>query len=359
MPLMDRCIDTAYTFIYFAGTDNPENHGYILAIIGNYNRMLRYTTHFFIDKNNNLDFTDDGLAYEIPFHTDSIVVNLKNSQWKESDYEVKFSRLVFGKNLIYKELLEAHYKKHSGSKTFTKINNCYREQRYNLCSANFKSLSDSFTIGIKDMNVNALYNDFETDMIYIGPYNHPIISEDLIAYKKGLNKTTFQWNEKVFAITEIDPLGKWIELKEISEAHATKKLKLFRKVPKLNFVNEMSEKHSLKAFRKKHVYLYFFNDDLACLSEDTLYLRKLNDEFGQNLQIIGMNYGDEPRSMRFFKQYYHIPWIIGMSNREINKTFFVENLPKGYWIGKHRRLKGRNYTPKMMYDKCKVKFNTN
>ncbi len=354
MPVMEGCTDTAYSFIYFSGIDNTENHGYILAIIGNYNRMFRYTTHFYIDKNNNLDFTDDGLPYLMPFKNDTIVVNLKNAKWPESDYEVKFSRLLFGKNLAYKDLLNEHYKKHSGQKTFTKINNCFREQRYNLCSANFKSPTDSFTIGIKDMNVNALYNDFGTDMIYVGAYKQPIISEDLIEYKKG--KTTFEWNEKLFTIITIDPLGKWIELKEIKRAQITKRLKLYRKVPKLDFANEMSEKHSLKTYRKKHIYLYFFNDDLACLTEDTLYLRKLHDDFGHSIEIIGMNYGDEPRAMRFFKQYYHIPWIIGMSNREINKAFFVENLPKGYWIGKHRRLKGRNYTPLMMYEKANIKF---
>lgn len=356
LPEMDNCFDTAYSFIYFSGADNKENSGYLLAIIGNYNRVNRQTVHFFIDKNNNLDFTDDGLPYLMPFSKDSIIVNLQNIKTPGSDYEVKLSRIVFGKNLAYKDLINDHYQKHSGKKIFTKINNCYREQRYNLCSADFKSLTDSFTVGIKDMNVNALYNDYGTDMIYIGPYKKAIISEDLIEYKKGKNKTSFEWNEKKFYITAIDPLGKWIDIQEATNKKASKKLKICRKVPKISFVNEMSVKYSLKQFRRKHIFLYFFNDDLSCLAEDTIYLRKLHNEFGKKIQVIGMNYGDEPRSMRFFQQYYNIPWIIGMSNREINKKFYVENLPKGYWIGKHRRLKSRNYSPKMMYEKAVVKF---
>ncbi|MFM9945089.1 MAG: TlpA family protein disulfide reductase [Bacteroidia bacterium] len=356
MPDMADCSDTAYSFIYFSGADNAANSGYLIALIGNYNRMSRKTVHFFIDKNNNLDFRDDGPPYLMPYQRDSIVVSLQNTKVEGSDYQVKLSRIMFGKSLDYKNLLDSHYRKHMGKKVFTRINNCYREQRYNLCSANFKSLTDSFAIGIKDMNVNALYNDYETDMIYIGPYNQPIVSEDLFEYRKGKNKTSFEWNEKLFNITNIDPLGKWIDIQEATKQKTYKKLKLHRKVPKISFVNEMSVKHSLKQFRKKHIYLYFFNDDLASLKEDTIYLRKLQNEFGNKIQVIGMNYGDEPKSMRFFQQYYNIPWIVGMSNREINKKFYVENLPKGFWIGKHRRLKGRNYTPKMMYEKALVKF---
>ena len=355
MPDMVGCIDTGYSFIYFSGADNQANSGYLLAIIGNYMRSRR-TVHFFIDKNNNLDFTDDGSPYLMPFEKDSIIVNLQNISVPGSDYEVKLSRIEFGKNMAYKDLLNDHYQKHSGKKKFTKINNCYREQRYNLCSANLRNLNDSFTIGIKDMDMNALYNDYGQDAIYVGPYKQPIISEDLFEYKKGKNKTSFEWNEKRFYITAINPLGKWIEIKEAPNQKIYKKLKVRRKVPKISFVSEMNIKYSLKQFKRKHIYLYFWNDDLASLAEDTIYLRKLTYEFGNKIQVIGLNYGDEPKSMRFFQQYYHIPWIIGMSNREINQKFYVENLPKGFWVGKHRRLKGRNYTPKMMYEKAVVRF---
>jgi hypothetical protein len=356
LPDMATCVDTAFTFIYFSGADNDNNSGYLLTLIGNYKRMPKYTAHFFVDKNNNLDFTDDGMPYLIPYHRDSVIINLENKQFPGSDYELKLSRVVFEKNAGYKNLLSDHYMKHSGKKVFTKINNCYREQRFNLCSANFKSETDSFTIGIKDMNVNAVYNDDGTDMIYIGPYKNAIISEDLITFKKGKHKTAFEWNEKKFIITAIDPIGKWIDIEQVTNKKANKKLRKWRKVPKIHFVNEMSVKYTLKQFRKKHIYLYFFNDDLNGLKEDTFYLRKIHNEFGHKIVVIGMNYGDEPKSMRFFQQYFNIPWLIGMSNREINKKFYVENLPKAYWIGKHRRLRERNFTPKMMYDKASKKF---
>jgi peroxiredoxin len=355
LPNMTGCVDTAYSFIYFSGANNSANSGHILTIIGNYNRS-RQTVHFYIDKNNNLDFSDDGEPLLMPFQNDSIIVNLQNINYPGSEYEVKLSRIVFGKNLAYKDLLNEHYKKRSGSKVFTKMNNCYREQRYNLRSAEYATETDSFTIAIKDLNVNALYNDAETDMIYVGPYKKPIVSEDLIEVKSGKNKTVFEWNEKKFIINEIDPLGNWIDITALNTSKGTKKLKIFRKVPKFSFITEMNVKYSLKNFKRKNIYLYFFNDDLAALKEDTIYLRKIQNEFGNKIQVIGMNYGDEPKSMRFFQQYYNIPWIIGMSNKEINKKYYVENLPKAYWIGKHRRLKGRNYTPKMMYETATKKF---
>lgn len=355
LPDLSNCRDTGYSFIYFSGADNDENSGYILTIIGNYTRS-RQTVNFFVDKNNNLDFSDDGPPLLMPFHHDSIIVNLANPKMPGSDYEVKFSRLVFGKNLTYKEMLNEHYQKRSGKKVFTKINNCYREQRYNLCSGNFKSETDSFTISVKDNNVNALYNDEGLDKIFIGPYKQPVVSEDPIDYISGKKKSKFEWNEKEFFIENIDPLGKWIEISENKKSSSAKKLKKGRKVPKFSFMTEMNQKYSIKNFKRKHVYLYFWNDDLACLAEDTIYLRKLQNEFGNKLQVIGMNYGDEPKSMRFFQQYYAIPWIIGMSNKELNKKFYVENLPKAYWLGKRRKLKERNLTPKAMYEKASIYF---
>lgn len=351
LPDLSDCKDTGFTFIYFSGADNPQNSGYLLAIIGNYTRA-RYTTHFFLDKNNNLDFTDDGPEYVLPYQKDSMIINLSNINEPKSDYELKLSRIVLGKNLAYKDLLNDHYTKRSGSKVFTKINNCFREQRYNWCSADFRSETDSFTIAVKDMNVNALYNDNGSDAVYIGPYHQPIISEDLYEFSSGKKKTVFEWNEKQFTIVNIDKLGGWIEISSADPNSGIKKLKVGRRVPKISFMNEMNVKYSLKQFKKKHVYLYFWNDDLSSLAADTMYLRKLQLEYGNKIQVIGLNYGDEPKSMRFFQQYYRIPWIIGMSTKAINKKYYVENLPKCYWIGKRRKLKGRNITPKQMYEKA-------
>lgn len=352
---MTGCRDTGYSFIYFSGANNELNEGYIITLIGNYNRS-RQPVQFFVDRNNNLDFSDDGAPLILPFGQDSVVVTLSNPGMPQSVYEVKLSRIVFGKNLAYKDLLNEHYMKRSGSKVFTKINNCYREQRYNLCSGEYKSKTDSFTISIKDNNVNALYNDEGMDKIFIGPYQQPLITEDPIEYQKGKSKSIFEWNEKQFVVTDIDPLGKWVDIAENTSVSRTKKLKKHRKVPKFSFMTEMNQKYHLKSFRRKQVYLYFWNDDLACLEEDTIYLRKIQVEFGHKIQVIGMNYGDEPKSMRFFQQYYNIPWLIGMSTREINKKYYVENLPKAYWIGKRRRLKERNLTPKAMYEKAVRSF---
>ncbi|MCB9251063.1 MAG: hypothetical protein H6605_01220 [Flavobacteriales bacterium] len=355
MPDLTGCVDTGYTFIYFSGANTEKNQGYILAIIGNYYRS-RLTVQFHIDKNNNLDFTDDGPPVYLPFDQNSFSVGLKNIAFPESNYQVKFSRIEFGKNMAYKNLLDDHYKKRSGNKVFTKINNCYREQRFNICSDRFKNETDSFVIAIKDMNVNALYNDDGIDAVFIGPYNQEIVSEDLIKYKSGKSKAEFEWNEKKFYIEKIDPLGKWIEIREAGSHKKVKRLRKCRKTPKFSFMTEMNEKHSIKDFKRKNVYLYFWNDDLASLEADTSYLRKIQKEFGNKIQVIGMNYGDEPKSMRFFQQYYRINWLIGMSNKEINTKYYVENLPKTYWLGKRRRLKERNISPKDLYLKLENKY---
>ena len=63
-PEMKNCRDTGYTYIYFSGSDNDERQGYILTLIGNYRRSRR-TVYFYIDRNNDLDFSNDGLPYSL------------------------------------------------------------------------------------------------------------------------------------------------------------------------------------------------------------------------------------------------------------------------------------------------------
>jgi hypothetical protein len=46
LPDMAGCKDTGYTYIYFSGSDNAINKGYLLTLIGNYVRSRR-TMYFY------------------------------------------------------------------------------------------------------------------------------------------------------------------------------------------------------------------------------------------------------------------------------------------------------------------------
>ena len=94
----------------------------------------------------------------------------------------------------------------------------------------------------------------------------------------------------------------------------------------------------------------FFWDKETLSEEDRTYLSKINTEFSEEIKIITLNHGDEPKQVRITYYYDKIEWPVGYSNSEIGAKYFLEDVNRGFYIGKHRVLKNDNITPKAMYE---------
>ncbi len=348
LPEMKNVNDTGYSYIYFAGADNPVSQGYLLTLIGNYRRS-RNDMYFYIDRNNDFDFTNDGPPDTLSFREESFEITLHNKEIPDATYALKLTRFKYGENIPYKNMLAKHYKNHSGKKMFTDINFCFREQRYNCISADYKSETDSFTIGIKDMNVNGIYNESCTDLLYVGQYKSQITADNLYNLTPTINRNAFEWNGKKYRFVSIETTGKYVEIKEDENAKLSNKLTIGKKVPNISYFNILNQKHSLKEFRKKQVYVFFW-DKASLTAEDTMYLDKLNSEFADDLKVITLNHGDEPKQVRIMYYYDKISWPVGYSNEEIAQDFFLEDVTRGYYLGKRRKLKEDKISPKAMYE---------
>ncbi len=348
LPDMANSRDTGYSYIYFAGADNEVSKGYLLTLIGNYRRSRR-TIYFFIDRNNDFDFTNDGPPDSMTYFEHDKVIVLENSQIPEAKYAIKLTRFKYGENVAYKNLLSKHYRSHSGKKEFTDINYCFREQRFNCIAAHYKSEKDSFTIGIKDMNVNGIYNESCIDMLYVGPYKEEIKAKDLFDLTPTINKNAFEWNGKKYRFESIETTGAFIEITEDNNATLTNKLEVGKKTPNFEYFNVLNVKHQLKEYKRKEVYLFFWDKDNLS-EEDTLYLGKLNREFSETLKLITLNHGDEPKQVRIIYYYDKIQWPVGYSNSEIGNMYFLEDVNRGYYLGKRRKLKNDKISPKEMYE---------
>lgn len=348
LPDMRNTVDTGYSYIYFSGADNKESQGYLLTLIGNFRRS-RNDMYFYVDRNNDFDFTNDGPPDKLGFRDESFEITLFNRDVADASYSIKLTRFKYGENIPYKNLLAKHYKTHSGKKMFTDINFCFREQRYNCISADYKSETDSFTIGIKDMNVNGIYNESCTDLLFVGPYKSQITADKLFNLTPTLTKNAFEWNGKKYRFEAIESSGKFVVLKVDPNATLSNKLEIGKKVPKFEYFNILNQKHSVKEYAKKEVYLFFWDKE-SLTEEDTAYLDKLNAEYSNVLQIITLNHGDEPKQVRIMYYYDKITWPVGYSNEAIAENFFLEDVTRGYFLGKHRKLKNDRISPKQMYN---------
>ena len=348
LPSMTACRDTGYSFIYFSGADNEINQGYCLAMVGNFKRSLR-PVYFYIDKNNNLDFTDDGPPDSITYHQSNTTIQFTNPDNANARHYVKLTRIEYGKNLKYKRLLTEHYQKHSGRKKFVNINYCYREQRLNTLSGVFVRGQDSFKIALKDMNSDGLFNESCRDRFYVGAANELISTDIMTKIAPELKNFYFEWNKKRYQITNIDPTGAFLDFVEVEDAILEKELKVGKKVPNFSYATITNEKKELKEFKKKQVFIFFW-DKATLTPEDTLYLGKLHREFADELEIITLNHGDVPRTVRIMHFYDRIEWPIGFSSTGIGRLFYVGSLTKGVYLKKRCKLKDDDISPKGIYE---------
>lgn len=354
LPEMPACRDTGYTYIYFSGANSDVNQGYLLTLIGNYRRSLR-TIYFFVDRNNNFDFSDDGPPDSLQYGVPSFELTLKNTLNSEAEHKIRLSRIQYGKNLKYKALLGEHFRNNSGTKIFTNINYCYREQRLNMLSGVLTTATDSFRVGIKDMNVSGLFNESCVDRFYVGPKHEEVYTDDMLEIQPNFERTLFEWNRKQYKLTNIEPTGKYVDIQEVEFPELKKKLKTGKSVDDFGFVNIENKREDLSDYKKKEVYLHFWNLQNV-QEEDTMYLAKIQRDFGDKLQIIALNHGDHPRKVRVYEYYNDVTWKMGYSSGFIARQFFLESVPYGFYLGKKCKLKQENIKPIEMYEYLQKKY---
>jgi hypothetical protein len=84
--------------------------------------------------------------------------------------------------------------------------------------------------------------------------------------------------------------------------------------------------------------------------EDTTFLSKLYNDFNKQLKIITLNHGDKPKQVRISFYYDKIIWPVGYSNTDTAEKYFLENVPRGYYLDRNRRLIDDQISPKEMYE---------
>jgi hypothetical protein len=352
MPNMSGMIDTAYTYIYFSGANTEINQGYCLTLVGNYRRSRR-TIFFFIDRNNNLDFTDDGAPDSMTMMQHNTILKLRNVANQEAEHWIKISRFKYGENVKYKVLLRDHFVKHSGKKKFSNINYCFREQRLNTLGGTYVSGNDSFILALKDMNNDGIFNESCMDKIYLGSVNDEVNTDEMSYVLPNYDNIYFEWNRKRYRVVNLDPAGQFADIIEVENAVLTKQLETGNKVPIFSFINMKNEKEEIKSYKKKPVYIFFWEKS-KITKEDTMYVRMIHEEFSEHIKVITLNHGDPPRSVRIIQYYDGVKWPMAFSSYQIGKIFFLEDLPKGYYLGKKLKLIDDDMSPKEMYDLLKT-----
>jgi hypothetical protein len=347
LPKMQNVLDTSFSFIYFGGaTQSKENEGYVFVVLGNNKQRYHTYTLLWIDKNMNLDLNDDG-GPDTFFNNNPnyyLDVQLVNPKVENAFYFLRLTRFELHKNVPYKVMLNDHYKKNSGNKTFSGADYSFREQRLNIRSTIVYEQNDSFVLAIKDVNCNGIFGE-EEDLILLGNANETEIKEN--SFEKDDKGFYFERNFEQFRITYIHPNGSYLEYQKIENASLNHALKEGDKLPKTTYYLAGDLKKELKLrkpiFKKK--YIYFFNIESPTLEEDTLALGILSRDYPKKIHIIAMNYGDPPRKVFGWSNIHKINFKVGITTTQTKQMLYLEKIPYSIQTNRFNRIKSMNQTP--------------
>lgn len=348
LPNMQGVTDTSYAYVFFGALqDRKDLKGYTLMVIGNNQRSFNKPALLWIDKNHNLDLSDDGAPDTFASSANEKDITLVNPKNKNATYTLTLSRFSFSYNSKYIGMLDDFYKENSGIKKFSGALYSFKEIRLNTIAGDFKFEKDSFRVGLKDVNCNGLYNDAGIDQIIIGDYQTYVLPDNPSDIEKQVGKTYFEKNGKRFQVLFIDPLGAYVSIQEDKKTKISSALIVGKKIKKFKYLSTDKKpvKVSIKKFKKKPLYIYVWRFDQPGFSEDTAALRIIARDFASHIQILTLNYGETPQQLKIFKRNNIINWPIGLSTQKINESLFLDQYPLGILTGKRLKVKQIKISP--------------
>ncbi len=350
LPDMRGCKDTAYGFIFFGGTTSDFAPGYVLMVLGN-NRRLELPHPVWVDRNNNLDLSDDGPPDTSVYYKTAIDIRIPSAIPGGGEYAVRLSRFPSDSFFSYKNMVNEFYKKFSGTKKFSDANHSFREQRLNILASDVRHGTDSFRLGFKDVNCNGMYNEAGVDEILVGEWGKPLLSElAIVLSEKGA--TEFEWELKRFRIDSLPADGRVAGIRHLNGARLEQSLVTGKKLPRFRYCKVEGgkvKKAGIRRYRGEQLYLYVWNSKHERFPSDSAFINKIINS-GKNVRVLCLNYGDSPKWVARFNQYYSTRWDMGFSARHIHEKLHMVKLPAGILIDKKQRVTHPSIMPSAVPD---------
>ncbi len=334
-----RFKDTAYGYLYYGGAKNPFSTGYLLFLIGN-NRHLEVPHPVWVDRNNNLDFSDDGLPDTAIYYHRFLDITIPGTNPGQGDYVARLSRFPVDSFFSYKNMINTFYGSAKGKKRFADANHSFREQRLNILAADVhgSGTSDSFRIGLKDVNCNGYYNEPGIDQVLIGRYGLPFVSDQAKLIEAN-GEIVLDWELNRYKVHQISSDGRSLYLQKLARGSFEQALHPGKKLPCFRYrtVAGMNKKQSIRSLRGKPLYIYIWNSNKTQFLKDSAALNQIVVKHPE-VRVLCLNYGDSPKWVAKYNQYYNTSWTMGFSSSKINDKVSTQYIPWGIYVDKKQRI---------------------
>ncbi len=349
-PDLSGCTDTGYAFVYFGGLERSSCKNYSVIIIGNAQSLL--IPKLFIDKNHNLNFTDDGASIDFPYTTQNIEFDLCNAKDNTACLHYTLSRYRLDNQYKFQKNLDDFFESNAGTKKYLGMNNSFRIQCHNQWGVDVKINNDSFRIVVEDHNMNGIYNEPGIDHIALVPYALEPVSNTTKEGSKVLEKSkdamVLQHLNESYIVSGITANGQTMTIKyNGKQLRAAEKLG-HKRAPRFKFELLAYRKYKkLRSYRGAPVYIFFYDFKTADTNTFNM-LKQLYDASSGQVKIITLNYGNSPAVVKeFVKQKYYM-WNNGLATKKIYDRYRVDQLPMGFYLNKRLRVLKVGLDPKEM-----------
>lgn len=336
----------AYGHIFFTGSTNAKNPGYVSVLVGNpFNR----NPHLYVDQNQNFDFSDEEKIVLPYFDEAPVEFELSNSALPEGKIKISLLRnKLFGK-ADFKQYMDEYYAYTYPNRKFPGIEYTYREQRFLTRAGMLRTEKDSFQIALYDANSNGVYNDADTDKVVFINYTDTVFDAinplNFTVLKSSKAGTYFEKNGLVYEVIKVDPAGKFIELKESDNQTGLGRIAIGKRVPNIQMYLADGKKIKMRKLRKREVYFYFADKGTKNFDTDTLLLRQIASLDTNRLKVVCVLYLKKSYDLNIFLDHAKPNYLLVNGSKSISEKLGIRSLPQSLYIGKRRRVKQYGLKP--------------
>ena len=319
--------DTAVAFEYFTGWKDSKTKNSTALLFGNYSSFQPFV---YVDNNHNLDFSDDGLP--IVFNPDTTaIIYMRNASFPHALFPVK---LIYP-NLSAESKVEVEkFIGNSGpdvdGNSLLSVDYWFGTKRKNYRITNTLINGKMVKVALYDKNCNGLYNDIGEDRLIIGDVNEGFLSGRLetggLIYEENLLVDIYG---QTYRVTDIELSGRFIVLKESMQA-------LEKVIGKGDEIGELviplisGESRTIAELQEKNKFLLLDFWGIWCIgcTQQLPDLKELASAYPDQLQVLGLNYGDNKEKIKNYINKNKITWLNGFASDQIIKELRNDGFPR-------------------------------
>lgn len=326
----------AYSFFYSGAASNGKG-GYVPIIVLNYQRRRNEHPIIWVDRNQNFNFTDDGPPDTFYQHKPFIDLVFKNQKNPDQLTISRIGLFDFNKDKAFARMTDQFFRLYQGPRTFVGTLFSFKEYRFVIKEIPILLNNDTFKLGLYDQNFNGIFNEESIDKLLTASINEELFEMDR-SFEIMKNQIEIERRLNYYQIKLLDDYGKSVSI--FLDTTGKQSWSSKHKMPRFSYQTSDGKIKRISRFRRKPFLIYFWERGSSTFEEDTAALTTIVRKYGEKVEVIMLNFGENPALLKHFVEFNHIQYQVGTATKDILRKYKVDSFPMVYYVGRWRKLGG-------------------